>query len=101
TPLSSPPAPVTFRRGDTNGDGHVDLSDAVATLGFLFQGTVKVGCLDAADANDDDTVNLTDAIYTLAFLFQGGKPLPEPGKDNCGFDPGRSIGCADSPGCGG
>ena len=99
SPLAEPPEPITFIRGDSNGDGEVDLSDAVATLAFLFLGTAKIGCQDAADANDDDALNLTDAIYALAFLFQGGKLLPAPGKDDCGFDPGVSLGCEESPGC--
>src|SRR6185436_6181336 len=42
-----------FRRGDTNADAHVDVSDSIATLGYLFLGSGAPACLDAADANDD------------------------------------------------
>ena len=97
--LVAPRPPVTFRRGDSNGDGAVDLSDAVTTLGHLFVGNAEVHCLDAADSNDDDELNITDGIYTLAFLFTGGAPIPDPGKDNCGLDPGPSLGCLSSPAC--
>jgi Zn-dependent metalloprotease len=97
--LPAPKPPTTFQRGDSNGDGTVDLSDAVTTLGYLFVGNAEVHCLDAADSNDDDELNITDGIYTLSYLFTGGAPIPDPGKDNCGLDPGVSIGCEKSPGC--
>lgn len=74
-----------FVRGDTGGDGQVDLSDAVRTLGVLFLGTPPPACLDAMDSNDDGKLELTDAVYTLGFLFLGGPPLlppfPRPGPD--------------------
>ena len=40
---------VTFRRGDANSDGKVDISNAVAVLGLLFLGRVTQSCPDAAD----------------------------------------------------
>jgi hypothetical protein len=80
-------ADLKFRRGDTNGDGKVDLSDAVRTFGFLFLGGVNIGCLDAADANDSGKVDLSDGSYTLNYLFLGGTDLPAPGRLTCGPDP--------------
>jgi hypothetical protein len=80
--------PPPFRRGDSNADGHVDIADAVHTLGYLFLGsTSPLDCHDAADATDDGTLNLTDAIATLGYLFLGGAALPSPGPDDCGPDP--------------
>jgi hypothetical protein len=70
------------RRGDSNGDGPVDIADAVATLGFLFQGGGLVACLDAADANDDGEVSLTDPTATLGMLFLGAPAHPAPGADD-------------------
>lgn len=65
--------------GDCNQDGAVDLSDAICTLGFLFQNNPETlpcsstaGNLGLMDVNNDDSVDLSDAIYLLAFLFQGG-----------------------------
>ncbi len=73
-----------FTRGDVNGDGNVNLTDAVGTLGFLFGGD-SLSCHDVADANDSGDVNLTDAIFLLEFLFAGGSeppaPYPEKGVD--------------------
>ncbi|MBI4601659.1 MAG: hypothetical protein HY721_06830 [Planctomycetes bacterium] len=75
-----------FERGDSNRDGGVDLSDAVAVLGFLFLGTDAPPCEDAADANDDGQINITDPILILSSLFMGSGPLPEPSGEK-GQDP--------------
>lgn len=67
-----------FIRGDSNGDSLVDISDAIATLNYLFLGKAEMSCLDAADADDSGEVNITDAIRVLDHLFQGGAPPPPP-----------------------
>jgi hypothetical protein len=63
--------PVRFIRGDTNGNGTVELADAVTTLSSLFLGTKVLSCADAADSNDDGLVAISDAIHTLSFLIPG------------------------------
>ena len=71
--------PVRFVRGDSNGDSMVDISDAVATLNYLFVGGGQVlACEDAGDVNDDGALNVTDPVYALSYLFQGGLPPREP-----------------------
>ena len=70
-------ARVKLIRGDANADAVVDLSDAVFTLNYLFQGAVTL-CLDALDANDDGAVDITDPIFTLGVLFSGGAVIPPP-----------------------
>jgi hypothetical protein len=77
---------VSFLRGDSNGDGKVDLSDAVATLSHLFLGGAAPACFDAADADDGGTLVITDAIFLLGALFLGTKEIPAPFPD-CGTDP--------------
>ena len=73
-----------FIRGDANASGAVDLSDAVATLVYLFQGLGGwPECLSAADANRSGSVDLSDGIYLLNFLFLGG-PAPEAPFPGCG-----------------
>ncbi|MCH2582130.1 MAG: hypothetical protein MK133_13140 [Planctomycetes bacterium] len=70
---------VVFVRGDSNGDASVDISDAVATLNYLFVGGGQVlACEDAGDVNDDGALNVTDPVYALSYLFQGGLPPREP-----------------------
>jgi PKD repeat protein len=82
------PPPRFFVRGDTDLNGVVELTDAVAILGYLFTGAGAPRCLDAADATDDGALNLTDAIFTLNFLFKSERypapPYPEPGMDPTG-----------------
>lgn len=74
-------AQAQFLRGDSNHDGSIDISDGIATLGWLFLGSVAPPCRDAADINDSGEVDIADAIYTFNFLFLGGAPpaAPYPG----------------------
>jgi len=69
--------PVPFLRGDSNRSGVADLSDAITTLAFLFQGETTT-CKDAHDANDDGVADLADVPYLLGFLFIGKPPPPAP-----------------------
>jgi len=78
--------PGAFRRGEANGDGAIDISDAVATLGWLFLGSSEPWCLDAADSDDSGSIDLSDAVYTLQYLFLAGDPPVHPGPFLCGGD---------------
>jgi hypothetical protein len=77
----------TFRRGDANGNGKVDLSDAIFILAWLFSGGDAPACLSTADSNDTGEIDISDAITTLSWLFLGGKEPPDPGPFECGRDP--------------
>ncbi len=76
---------VPFTRGDANADGEVDIADATATLGFLFEAEADVRCPKALDSNDDGSINISDPAYLLNFLFASGElippPYPDPGVD--------------------
>jgi hypothetical protein len=85
------------RPGDWNGDGALDLSDAVGLLGGLFIGGSILPCdgpLDAGgnrtllDSSGDGRVDLSDAVGVLGYLFLGGTP------------PARGESCLWVPGCG-
>jgi plastocyanin len=67
-----------FLRGDTNDDGGVDISDASATLSFLFTGGEKGNCDDALDANDDGQIDIGDPVFTLNYLFLGSTAIRDP-----------------------
>jgi hypothetical protein len=87
-------SPAEFVRGDSNADGALDVSDAVATLGVLFLGAKAPWCMDAGDATDDGYFDISDAVTTLNFLFLGGPALPEPRAGTCGVDPSDDgLGC--------
>ena len=76
-----------FRRGDSNTDGLVDITDGINTLAHLFLGTAELNCPDSADFDDSGVVDITDSISTFVALFIGGKPAPPPGSKQCGADP--------------
>ncbi len=87
--------PCSFERGDANGDGQGDLSDAIFILNYLFKGSTPLGCEDAADANDDGIIDLSDPIYLLNFLFLGS------GQEPPGFGALRRDATPDGLTCGG
>ncbi|MEM7167803.1 MAG: dockerin type I repeat-containing protein [Planctomycetota bacterium] len=82
-----------FRRGDINGDGSVNLQDAIGGLTYLFTpGGAVPDCLDTADSNDDGSVNLPDVVALLSYLFVPSSPIPAaPGPVNCGPDVGTDM----------
>ncbi len=89
-----------FRRGDSNQDSNVDLSDGIQTLSWLFLGSPTPGCLDAADSNDDGQADIADAIFSFTFLFLGGPPPADPGPLDCGTDPTLDrLSCAEYVPC--
>jgi hypothetical protein len=92
-----------FIRGDSNGDGSVNIADAIYILQRLFAGGAPIACLETGDSNDDDSVNIADGIYILQRLFAGGAPIPPP-NPGCGTDttlaPGKTdLGCESYPNC--
>jgi hypothetical protein len=88
-----------FVRGDPNGDGKIDLSDAVKILAYLFMGDPAPTCLDAADTDGSGVIDITDAIFFLSFLFLGGPP-PESPYPECGIDPStHALDCQSFPPC--
>jgi hypothetical protein len=87
---------INFVRGDSNGDGSLDISDAIAALEFLFDNVSSSTCMDAYDTNDDAAINIADPIRLLDYLFSGAAEPPAPGI-TCGEDQtGDSLVCPDS-----
>ena len=80
-----------FLRGDSNGDGVLDIGDAIFLLNYLFQLEADDPlCDDSADTNDDEQINVADPIYLFGYLFSMG-PLPPPPNVECGPDTTLSI----------
>lgn len=89
--------------GDANGDGGLDLSDAVWILGHLFLGVNPAlpcegsgasnpgpGELLLLDANGDGRIDIADPVHLLGYLFGGDRPPPAPGPECL-----RIAGCGD------
>jgi hypothetical protein len=85
------PSPGSFIRGEANGDGSVDIGDAVTILLLLFGGGPPVPCLDALDVDDTGQIDVTDAVVLLQYLFLAGEPpsapFPHRGPDPTEDDP--------------
>ena len=75
-----------FIRGDLDDSGHLNLTDAVKLLSWLFFGVSEPGCIETADINNDDNLNLVDPVQLLFYLFLNEVPPAEP-LNQCGFDP--------------
>ncbi|MCZ6793932.1 MAG: hypothetical protein O7J95_10010 [Planctomycetota bacterium] len=93
------PFSPTFIRGDFNGDTKVNITDAVGTAEYLFQGGVAPDCDDAADSNDDGILDVSDPIFLLFALFIPGSPSPPPPFPEPGDDPTfrDNLGCRGTP----
>lgn len=80
-----------FLRGDTNGDGTVDIADPIALLIRLFEGGAPSSCLEADDVNDDGSVDVADPIALLYYVVLGATPPPPP-SPSCGYADAQ-LGC--------
>jgi len=76
-----------FVRGNSNGDGAVNLADAIYSFRALFLSPVEGPCADAEDANGDGQVNIADPLHLLNFQLLGGPSPPAP-FPRCGEEPG-------------
>jgi hypothetical protein len=83
--IVSPPFLRRFTRGDVDGDGYVNITDAVKVLNYLFLGSDGPSCLDAADVSDRGRIDISASISLLTYLFSGGQqpavPFPDKGLD--------------------
>ena len=64
-----------YINGDANGDGDVNVGDAVYLIGYIFKGGPAPEPEASADANCDGTVNIADAVYIISYVFKDG-PAP-------------------------
>jgi hypothetical protein len=81
--------------GDANGDGQINVGDAVYIIGYVFKGgdppTPYNPC--SGDANGDCQCNVGDAVYIISYVFKGGDPPV-----TCEFwrdEGGDGTGCGD------
>lgn len=105
TDIIDPTGPEFFR-GDTDGNGLIEITDPINNLAFQFLGTFTPPCMDAADFDDNGKVEITDPIANLSHQFLGTAPPAPPGKETCGEDPSDDdpetgdLGCLVEPNCG-
>lgn len=78
------PAVAVEAVGDANGDGAVDLGDAVLLLRHDAAGGPAPACDDAVDLVPDGRVELDDAFTLLVHLYEGVFDLGAADADGCG-----------------
>ncbi|MEM7231042.1 MAG: hypothetical protein AAF517_02635 [Planctomycetota bacterium] len=92
-----------FIRGDADGNGSINVSDAIVILRELFSGEPpRFNCLSARDSNANGQIELTDGIRVLWFLFDPLRPgAIRPPNEACGtVPPGSRASCREaSPAC--
>ena len=94
---------VSFRRGDVNDSGTLEVTDAINLLGWVFLGSPGASCMDAADTDNSGRLDLSDAINILVFLFGGDLPPGPPLLgEGCAEDregEADGISCESAPSC--
>ena len=59
--------------GDANGDGKVNITDAVAVVDYILGNAPEGFNAEAADVNKDGNVNITDAVGIVDIILNEGK----------------------------
>jgi len=78
-----------FHRGDPNGNGGLDIADAIYLLGYLFGDGPEPSCMESGDTDNSGRIDIADPIGLLNYLFAGGDSPAPPGpvESECGADP--------------
>ena len=63
--------------GDANGDGHINLADAIFIVSYAFRDGPSPETIWQGDANGDQLMNVGDAVYLINYIFRGGPPPVE------------------------
>lgn len=66
--------PIAIICGNANGDGNINVGDAVFIVQYVFGGGPAPAPVQAGDANCDGKVNVGDAVYIVNYVFRGGPP---------------------------
>jgi hypothetical protein len=78
TPAFNTPRCWPLKRvcGDPNGDGKINVADAVFMINYIFKGGRAPDPWQLGDANLDGVLNIADAVYLVQAVFGNG-PMPE------------------------
>ena len=67
--------------GDADGNGFVNISDAVYLIAYIFSGGPAPSPLAAGDCDCNGFVNISDAVYLIGYIFGGGPAPCDPDND--------------------
>ena len=65
----------SFKKGDVNNDGKVDISDVTALIDYLLSGTETGVNISAADVDDSTNVNIADVTALIDMLLSGNHEI--------------------------
>lgn len=60
--------------GDANGNGAMNIADAVFIINRIFANGSEPPCIDAGDANGNNSFNIGDAVHLITHVFSSGPP---------------------------
>lgn len=69
---------IGLMSGDANGDGGVNVGDAVFLINYVYKAADSPDPLELGDADCDGTVNVGDVVYLVDLIFKNG---PSPATD--------------------
>jgi hypothetical protein len=61
--------------GDADGEGTVNIADAVFLVNYIFADGPAPSPLASGDVDCDQTINIADVVYLVNYIFAGG-PAP-------------------------
>lgn len=64
----------SYRPGDANADGNVDLLDLIYLISDIFKGGPEPYPMVAGDVNGDGDVDLLDILYLITDIYKNGPP---------------------------
>ncbi|MFH2055585.1 MAG: dockerin type I repeat-containing protein [bacterium] len=68
--------------GDADGDGEINISDAIFLIQYIFAGGPAPSPLFIGDADCSGGLNISDVVYLINYIFAGG-PVPcDPNDDD-------------------
>jgi len=76
-----------FKKGDVNGDGDVDVADAVCVINNIHEKTNDVFYKSLANVNQDDGIDIADAVSIINILHQPSSSQQAPKHKEIMLDP--------------
>lgn len=70
TRISGEVPDLTPKRGDSNGNGEINIVDAINIANYLVGKNVESFFLSASDVNEDGTVSISDASATVSMVLE-------------------------------
>ncbi len=64
--------PPTYVPGDADGNGSLNISDAVRLINYIFSSGLPPSPVEAGDCNCDTKISVSDPVYLINYIFGDG-----------------------------